>query len=73
MRRFGVQCMALVMTIIAPMAAAQASSQELVTNRRTAGDDPAVMAFRIFVVGKDLSTRQIAQSSSRPLIGSQVR
>ena len=47
--------MALVMTIIALMAAAQASSQELATSRRTAGDDPAVMAFRIFVVGKDLS------------------
>ncbi len=55
MRRFGVRCMALVMTITALMAAAQASSQELATNRRTAGDDPAVMAFRIFVVGKDLS------------------
>lgn len=55
MRRSGVPCMALVMTIIALMAAAQASSQELAANRRTAVDDPAVMAFTTFVVGKDLA------------------
>ena len=53
--RSGVPCMALVMTIIALMAAAQASSQELAANRRTAVDDPAVMAFTTFVVGKDLA------------------
>jgi len=54
--------MALVMTIIAPLAAAQASSQEaqassqeLAVNPRMTGDDPAVVAFRMFVVGKDLS------------------